>query len=633
MKYLLYFAWKGADFIVNFTHRPTLDNTYLQTKGYEGFLLLSPPVSLAVAHYLWEQVGGNSSESGCGTGPGGGFGARWRRWMKPLLAPEKGKSPEEVFVEKQTAVNKNLLRMGLAADLPAGGGFSEVALPTAADLEKVLRLITGRLLFAEEAARAAEEQNVIINHELVDVLQMLALEKRLRIIPSVEITRPGEWRCRRCGGRNTIKTAPCPVCGLDWCAYCEGCINMGEARGCRPVYSAPESARRSGSPAPAPGLSATVPAPGDFRLRFDLTPPQAAAARRLEEFVLGDPRSAALIWAVCGAGKTEVTFPAIRLVLNRGGRVLLTIPRRDVVLELAPRLREAFPLARLAVLYGGCEQKFAPADITVATTHQTLRFNGCFDLVILDEADAYPYQGSAMLRMAVERARKPGGKIVMMTATPDSVLYGDACAGRKGLITIPARFHGFPLPEPAIIRERVFIQKGGRTTINPFIVSRLAEKYRPGGGQVFIFVPTVKLCLETGAALQRALSHLTPPGCPEIIQYSHAADPERDKKRVAFKQGDFPFLVSTTIMERGITVANAHVMVLFADYARVFDEGTLIQMAGRAGRSAAYPAGEVLFIGEKMTPAMGGACEKIGLLNREAARQGYLRCDDVTIIS
>lgn len=651
MNYYLYFSWKGSEFIVNFTHNPVLDKTYLLAEGYHGFQLLSPPVPLAVAHYLWKQVGGCSTELGARAESGSSLGARWRKWIKPLLVPENKKSPMEVFREKRKLVEKNLRRMGLpTTGNPDGGGFYVVALPTADELDKVMRLAAGRLLFTEEVVKAATEQNIITTHEISDILQVLSLQNRLSIVPSVEIIRPGLWRCRRCGQTETVETAPCPVCGLAWCPYCEGCVNMGEARGCRPVYTAPGAAVQqvqqvhygSAGSDLASGSDlvhgiASGGGPGDFRLRFELTPPQADAARQLEEFIIADSRKEALIWAVCGAGKTEIAFPAIRSVLNRGGRVLLAIPRRDVVLELAPRIREAFPLARLAVLYGGCEQKFVAADITVATTHQVLRYNGCFELVILDEADAYPYRDSAMLHLAVARAAKPGAKKVFMTATPDSRIYTEARNGRIRLITIPARFHGFPLPEPEIIQASVFARSRSYShngkVINPLITDWLVEKHHQTGGQVFIFVPTVKLCLETGAVLQRALSGLLPAGRVDVLQYSYAADPERDRKRIGFKQGEFPFLLSTTIMERGITVANAHVLVLFADYVKVFDEGTLIQMAGRAGRSAAFPEGEVLFIGEKVTPAIEGASKKIGLLNRTAAAQGYLRSDNNATIS
>ena len=49
-----------------------------------------------------------------------------------------------------------------------------------------------------------------------------------------------------------------------------------------------------------------------------------------------------LIWAVTGRGKTEMIFPFIHYTAARGGRVLLATPRKDVVLELQPRIQQAF---------------------------------------------------------------------------------------------------------------------------------------------------------------------------------------------------------------------------------------------------------------------------------------------------
>jgi len=66
---------------------------------------------------------------------------------------------------------------------------------------------------------------------------------------------------------------------------------------------------------------------------------------------------------------------------------------------------------------------------------------------------------------------------------------------------------------------------------------------------------------------------------------------------------------------------------LFADQERVFDENALIQMAGRAGRSAEYPTGDVWFVAEKVTPAMKSAIKTIVDMNNEARRLGYLKED------
>lgn len=83
-------------------------------------------------------------------------------------------------------------------------------------------------------------------------------------------------------------------------------------------------------------------------------------------------------------------FPLIEDTLLHGGRALVATPRRDVVLELMPRIKEAFPNERVVTLYGGSPDRWGEGGITLATTHQLLRFDRAFDLVIIDELDAYP---------------------------------------------------------------------------------------------------------------------------------------------------------------------------------------------------------------------------------------------------
>jgi len=131
------------------------------------------------------------------------------------------------------------------------------------------------------------------------------------------------------------------------------------------------------------------------------------------------------------------------------------------------------------------------------------------------------------------------------------------------------------------------------------------------------------------AAVQSS-AHTVNAGCKaasrdDLLRFSHARDAQRDRKRDDFKNGKFPLFVTTTIMERGITVKKANVLVLEADREQVFDEGTLIQMAGRAGRSAEYPQGEVVFAGKTISDAMRNARKKIIFLNRTAREQGYLK--------
>ena len=83
----------------------------------------------------------------------------------------------------------------------------------------------------------------------------------------------------------------------------------------------------------------------------DTTP--AASIRRTDS--QQHKRIPHLIHAVCGSGKTEILFEPIHKLLTEGKRVCIAAPRVDVILELEPRLRAAFPQTAIEALYGGSE--------------------------------------------------------------------------------------------------------------------------------------------------------------------------------------------------------------------------------------------------------------------------------------
>ena len=62
-----------------------------------------------------------------------------------------------------------------------------------------------------------------------------------------------------------------------------------------------------------------------------------------------------------------------------------------------------------------------------------------------------------------------------------------------------------------------------------------------------------------------------------------------------FKKGKYEFLVTTTVLERGVTIKGLQVIIYGADHA-VYDSSSLIQIAGRVGRKKEESDGEVVFI-------------------------------------
>ena len=73
---------------------------------------------------------------------------------------------------------------------------------------------------------------------------------------------------------------------------------------------------------------------------------------------------------------------------------------------------------------------------------------------------------------------------------------------------------------------------------------------------------------------------------------------------------ELPGLLTTTILERGITIPNVQVAVVGAEQ-QIFDKGALIQIGGRVGRSAEFPTGDFTLFHNGITYAMDDAKTEI----------------------
>lgn len=483
--------------------------------------------------------------------------------------------------------------------------------------------------------------------------------------------RQAAHRCVRCG--SDASGGPCAACGSADCARCEACRALGRSRSCELLLQGMPRIRRGGlvrpgCAAPGSGLPAAAQPEAALRARlarWKLSPAQTAAAelavRFLEEepgpvrpgsagrelrrgggffaaragfaaaaqaamrlsavwasagmrpdtsrFAAADPASRFLLWAVTGAGKTEMLFPLIESVRSRGGRVLVATPRRDVVLELAPRLRKAFPGEALVALYGGSEERWRRGGITLATTHQLLRFSQEFDLVVIDELDAFPFHGDPMLSYAAEVCRASGGKTVYLSATPPRKMQSLVHSGRLACAKVPVRYHRHPLPVPELLRVPPLPEYLRRGRLPASLLHKWKKSLKRGA-QIFIFVPRIAYAQPLALLLRGAF-----PGIP--VGATSSQDGERGEKVLSFRSTDLRILVTTTILERGVTVPRSDVYVLDAD-SGLFDEASLVQMAGRAGRSADDPSGSVVFAAVQSTKAQTGARRQIRRMNKLA---------------
>ncbi|MGC8227948.1 DEAD/DEAH box helicase [Pseudobacillus badius] len=405
--------------------------------------------------------------------------------------------------------------------------------------------------------------------------------------------------CERCGNNEKEQFAlfPCARCQTE-CLYCRHCLMMGRISGCsRLVYW-------TGAEPPYEGE-------GILHWKGRLSEGQERASQAVTQAIRANGEQ--LIWAVCGAGKTEVLFRGIEAALLANKRVCIATPRTDVVLELAPRLQHVFPGTKVAALYGGSPDRHLYSQLVVSTTHQLFRFFRAFDVMIVDEVDAFPYSCDPSLQFAVQKARKPDSALIYLTATPNERWQKDCLHGKKAFVKIPARFHRQPLPVPQFswIGNWKGAVKKGRLPAN--IKSWAAQRLQVNK-QSLLFFPHIEWMQQALPLFQQLDSS---------IAAVHAEDPERKAKVAFMRDQKIPLLLSTTILERGVTFPNIDVAVIGTED-EVFTESALVQIAGRAGRSADFPDGEVRFFHYGKTRAAVKAIAHIRQMNKEGLEKGWL---------
>ncbi|MFP7207669.1 DEAD/DEAH box helicase [Bacillus safensis] len=414
--------------------------------------------------------------------------------------------------------------------------------------------------------------------------------------PAIERKANG-FTCCRCGvsHKRYFAHSPCEVCQKD-CIYCRSCIMMGKATECGFLYEWT-----------GPQMVETYRA--ELTWQGELTKGQKRASEGMIEAIKN--KFDLLVWAVCGAGKTEVLFHGIEYALNQGMRVCIATPRTDVVLELEPRLRKAFQGMTIAVLYGGSSQRFQIAPLVIATTHQLMRYKNAFDVLIVDEVDAFPYSMDERLQFAVLKAmRRNGGVRIYLSATPSKKMTREVSSGKLEAIKIPLRFHKQPLPVPTFHWIGHWKKKLKKNQL-PRKVMNWMQRHIVNKRRVLLFVPSIATMKKVTKILREHSLN---------VEGVSADDPDRKQKVQYFRDYEYDVLVTTTILERGVTIPNVQVGVLGSE-STIFTESALVQISGRVGRHPDYCTGDVFLFHFGLTRSMKQAKKHIVKMNDTAANE------------
>ncbi len=319
----------------------------------------------------------------------------------------------------------------------------------------------------------------------------------------------------------------------------------------------------------------------DYHLQYELTKEQKRIAFQILKRYQN--KKDTVVKSVTGSGKTEMIYPVIKYALNQGHKVCFTTPRKALTQELAMRIEKQFTSIKPVIVYGG-HSKQVDGQFIICTTHQLFRYRHCFDLLILDEFDAFPYAGNNELQAMLKTSIK--GHYVMMSAT-----------NQESDLLLKRRYHGHDLPVPkSIVVPDIF---------SYFMMMKLLKRYRASKKPVLIFVPTIK-------DIKPVVKFLKVMG---FKVYGVSSQTENIKHHLELlKENLYDALITTTILERGMTVKNVQVIVMKGAHP-IYDCPTLIQIAGRVGRVVPFNEGEVIILSYFKTKEIRQCIKEIKALN------------------
>lgn len=411
----------------------------------------------------------------------------------------------------------------------------------------------------------------------------LAFLANLNQMPSM-IEMASNIQCQRCGEISVKKHVELP----DKSYYCPACIVMGRVRSSEPLYYYPEPPNQ---PLMAPVLTWQG---------------QLTANQELISKALVSSSSDILVHAVTGAGKTEMIYQRLAKGLMSGEHICLTSPRVDVCIEIYQRLARDFDIP-LRLLYAHGDE-YDHSNLVVCTVNQLMRFYQSFDLIIVDEVDAFPLVNNPNLMWAIEKAKKISAQTIFLTATPTMTLKKQVAKGELHALVLAKRFHGFPLVLPTFIWCNAILTsiQGNRL---PKKIHRYIYKQRMTKFPLLIFMPEIELGKKLQLILQKELPK-------EKVGFIASESENRKEISQQFKSGGYTILIATTVLERGVTFPRIDCFV-FASHHRIFTTESLVQIAGRVGRDKNRPTGQLILFHQGFTRAMRQMNRSIRKMNHE----------------
>ncbi len=321
-------------------------------------------------------------------------------------------------------------------------------------------------------------------------------------------------------------------------------------------------------------------------LRFRLTSAQKRVIREIVEDMISGYQMNRLLQGDVGSGKTIVTLFAMLLAVENGYQAVLMAPT-EILAEQHYLSFNSFLAGmdiRIALLKGGnykgkkkTKEEIKAGEIQIVVgTHALLQKDVEFHRIGFLAVDEQHRFGVVQRSLIPSKGDKPDLLYMSATPIPRSLaltVYGD--------LTVSVIDE---LPPGRKLIETVWKGEGRRADAYNYARAEVRR-----GRQVYIVCPLIEESEKSDLLAAETLfedirASIMPESRAELL-HGRMKTAEKDEIMKRFKGHEFDVLVSTTVIEVGIDVPNASVMII--EHAERFGLSQLHQLRGRVGRGSA----------------------------------------------
>jgi ATP-dependent DNA helicase RecG len=352
----------------------------------------------------------------------------------------------------------------------------------------------------------------------------------------------------------------------------------------------------------------------DATLPFQLTAGQVAVCKEIESDLAQPHPMHRLLQGEVGSGKTIVALRAMLAVIDSGGQAALLAPTEVLAAQHLRTFQKLLGELGQGGMLGGSDKATQITLITgsqsaaarkealsmassgnagiVIGTHALLGEKVEFKdlgLIVVDEQHRFGVEQRAAMRAKVARATGEVPHILVMTATPIPRTLSLTVFGDLDVSVIRTRPAG---RQPVTTRV---VGRDKESEVYAYLRTRI-----DGGEQCYVVVPAVEESatgLKDAEGTARALAAGVFAGLRVGVVHGQLARDSREATMDAFRRGELDVLVATVVIEVGVDVANASLMVI--EHADRFGLAQLHQLRGRVGRGERKSL--CVFIGEPIT--------------------------------